>query len=274
MYYEGDIFEDGRQKELTDSFIMRLSSLDLSVRIKTVQRILETISPADAVLILDALLQRSSMGNQAVMDLMGPVVFAVSELGELDAASAIYSEARENHMDRVCRLFMRPPPARIFEPAKEQGVDLEMRSETLGMRRQLARTANSEIMVRLQTDPDPVVISNLLDHPRMTENIVIRMAARRPARPEILMEIFRNLKWGQRLSVRHALANNPYSPSGIALKLVFLMPLSILRELAGDTNLHPEVIKAAKARAAEIMIKMKIAEQAENLAELSTDGEA
>ena len=59
---------------------------------------------------------------------------------------------------------------------------------TLGERKSLARRPDRAMLDRLLHDPHPDVIRRLLRNPRLTEDDVVRLAARRPGRPEVLVE--------------------------------------------------------------------------------------
>jgi hypothetical protein len=63
------------------------------------------------------------------------------------------------------------------------------------------------------------------------------MAARRPARPEPLVEIWKS-RWFSRHAVRRALVFNPYLPPEVGVKIVPLLSASDLEELAADFSVH------------------------------------
>ncbi len=261
-------------ESLVDRLIRRLNSFDPHVRTHAARKIFETLPPQQAIEILEVLLERRRRGDGKVVEALTAITSALSELGDLDSASALYAEALSRNYEEVARILMRPAPAVAFDPRKEQGVDHEMRARTVGMRRQMARTADPVVLMRLQTDPDPGVIRNLLDHPRLTEPEVVRMAARRPGRPEVLAEIFRSRKWSARQKVRKALANNPYTSTEIALKLIPLLSLPDIKDLARDNGIHQEVRRSAQARLAEVRHRRRVARAAANLADLEPEGDA
>jgi hypothetical protein len=80
----------------------------------------------------------------------------------------------------------------------------------------------------------------------MTEREVLRIAARRPARPEVLEEVLTSAKWSRNSRVRRALAQNPYSPISLSVRALSTLLSAELREIERDLNLHPEVRDAAK----------------------------
>jgi hypothetical protein len=91
------------------------------------------------------------------------------------------------------------------------------------------------------------VIHNLLLNPRITEDLVVRVAARRPARAETLREIWASRRWSVRRRVRLALAQNPYIEPEIAVRILPLLSVPDLKAIAENSTLHGAVRDAAKA---------------------------
>jgi len=121
----------------------------------------------------------------------------------------------------------------------------------LGVRRALARRNDIGLIERLLGDPDPAVVKNLLNNPRITEIEVVRMAARSPVREEVLEAIARHARWGVRQRVRVTLAHNPGTPTGIALGLLHLLLDQELRGVAADARLSRVIASRAEALLAE-----------------------
>jgi len=94
---------------------------------------------------------------------------------------------------------------------------------TLGERKSLARRPDRETLQRLFTDPHPDVMRRLLRNPRVTEDDVVRIAARRPGRSELLAEITRETRWVHRPRVRMALVMNPATPPEMAMRIAGLL---------------------------------------------------
>jgi hypothetical protein len=112
---------------------------------------------------------------------------------------------------------------------------------SLGHRRSLARTAPPERFPRLGAEKDARVARELLRNPRLTEAEVLRLASRRPALPEVLSAIAESARFGGRLSVRTAVARNPYTPTQLAVRLLPHLGRALLSEISADATLHPEV---------------------------------
>jgi hypothetical protein len=114
--------------------------------------------------------------------------------------------------------------------------------ETLGRRRQIARVATGDTLDRLLLDPDPIVIRNVLLNGRVTEQLALRLTARRPSSGEIMEEIARS-RFRMRPRIRKAIVMNPACPPGVATRMLALMPRDEVRQVAFDENLN-EVVRA------------------------------
>ncbi len=259
---------------LADRLARRLASVEGPARPHLARDVLLGLSPELGVALLEALVDRRKAGDGRATEALAAVGAALSELGEVEAASDLYRAARGRGREDVARLLMRPAPAKRFDPLEERGVDHQMRKVAVGTRKQMARAADPVVRTRLLADPDPSVIANLLRHPRLTEPEVVRIAARRPARPEVLGEVYRSPRWRVRGRVRVALANNPYTPTEIVLKLVPLLTFPEVKELARNRTLHPEVLRSARERLTEAAHRRKVAHDAAHLAELEPEGDA
>jgi hypothetical protein len=137
-------------------------------------------------------------------------------------------------------------PAREFDVDREDWVDSDLRSMTLGRRKQLARLHDPDLLARLACDPDPAVIRNLLANPRITERHVVGLTSRRPARPAVLDEVLRSRRWSQNPNVRRAIALNPYSPPALAISALSLLTRTDLREVARALGLAEDVRAQAR----------------------------
>jgi hypothetical protein len=132
-------------------------------------------------------------------------------------------------------------PAPLQVPVSPGGRPL-----TLGERRALARRPSRHALDVLLRDPHPMVARALLDTPRLTEDHVVRMAARRPGRPEVLAEIARHPRWILRPRVRVALVCNPSTPPAVALPLLPLLRQPELEQVAVATDVMPVLRRQAQ----------------------------
>lgn len=175
------------------------------------------------------------------------VLPAFTQALELEGASIPHTEALrrvaqlEEHPD-VELLFVEGPAQREYHRGAAAKADGLLFSQSLGHLKTLARiTRNADELSRLAVVSNPQVIRNLLINPRLTEEVVVRIAARRPARPEPLVEIWRSARWSSLPAVRRALVFNPYLPPEIGSKIVPLLLKADLRELVADGALSPSL---------------------------------
>jgi hypothetical protein len=84
----------------------------------------------------------------------------------------------------------------------------------------LARRASPTLLAQLRQDPSPMVITALLDNPRLTEGILAPLVHSPRALAPILKLIAEDRRWGVRHGIRAALAKNPRTPLDTALKIL------------------------------------------------------
>lgn len=130
-------------------------------------------------------------------------------------------------------------------PVQEYQADAAARAEAkrftlpLGVLKTRARlTRNPDELARLTLSSTVAVVRELLRNPRLTEELVLRIATRRPARPEPLVEIWRSPRWGRRLAIRRSLVLNPFLPPDVGAKLVPLLGREDLRLVQAAATLH------------------------------------
>jgi hypothetical protein len=123
-------------------------------------------------------------------------------------------------------------------PTPDYGDD---RPLTLGERKSLARRPSREIIERAMLDPNSSVAINLLANPKLTEEDVMRMAARRPGPPSVLAEIALHTRWRRRRRVILALVYNTYLPTWYGLSLLPWLDSREAGEVAADSRLEDEI---------------------------------
>ena len=153
----------------------------------------------------------------------------------------LHNAAEAAQLLEVQTLFTRAEARRSFDRDRQQWVDKEMQARSLGQRRQLARSPDRDLLARLAADQDTTVVRQVLENPRCTEREALVAASRRPARTEVLEEVFRSRRWSANRRVRRALALNPYSPPALAAAALALLTAPDLREVANDGTLSAEV---------------------------------
>jgi hypothetical protein len=125
-------------------------------------------------------------------------------------------------------------------PVPDYGTGREL---TVGERRSLARRPSRRAFDRLLSDPHPLVIRQLLENPMVTEEDVVRLATRRPARLEVMRELAQSPRWLSRPRVRMSVLLNPGSPPEMAGPLLVLCTRGELSLVMESTD-APGVLRA------------------------------
>jgi hypothetical protein len=230
--------------ELPAELRQRLLALpDGPIRDRAAAREIAQMEPAAAARALEAALRTARTGSAQAAGVAWAICQAIRpELGiPYEQLAEIYGEARRAGL-LAAALLVTPLPTRVApdgDPSSALAGEM-----SLGHRRALARTLSPAIMDRLAADADAGVVRELLRNPRLTEREVLRLATRRPARQDVLETIAAS-RFGQRPTVKTALARNPYSPPALALRLLAHLPGKALLEMSNDGTLHPEIQRFA-----------------------------
>jgi hypothetical protein len=212
---------------------------------------LETLGHA-----LEALCQRAEQADTGSREALVAVVDAFNAEGMDDLVQRLREQAIGGSLLALERLIRNPvrglhaadatgEAARSPEdgraapvlPRGESGRPL-----TLGERKSLARRPDRETIQRLLADPHPDVIQRCLRNPRLTEDDLVSLAAKRPGRGEVLFEIARS-RWIHRPRVRLAVALNPATPLELAVRIAGLLLRPEL-ELVARSPQVPPVVRA------------------------------
>jgi hypothetical protein len=186
---------------------------------------------------LDAVCERAEQAEVDARETLVAIVDALNAEGMDDVVQRLREEAAGNSLLALERVIRLPPrshrptsSAPPVEPDRGRGG-----SVPLGQRKSLARRPDRDTLSRMLLDPHPDVIRRCLANPRLVEDDVIRLAARRPGRPEVLAEIARS-RWVHRPRVRMTLVMNPATPLEVVVRLAGLL-------------LRPELTMAARSPA-------------------------
>jgi hypothetical protein len=217
-----------------------LASLEAGdLRARKAAALLNELEPPVAVAALAGLLRRADQRSDPAAAALEGLLHAVREMLPEQRLEELFCAAEEEL--EVQALFARSQASRSFDHDREEWIDREMRARTLGERRALARTHDRDLLSRLASDQDPMVVKHILQNPRCTEREVLVAAARRPQKAEVLEEIFRSRRWSSNRRVRRALALNPYSPPALASAALALLTAPDLREVAADLTISADV---------------------------------
>jgi hypothetical protein len=221
---------------------------EATLRAAYVRSVLVQGDVAETAAVLDVVCARAEQADLAAREALVALVDALSD----PACAAVVQLLREEAVGAphlaLERLVRQPMPMHgprdVPEPEDDRVPDYGRgRPLTLGERKSLARGTDRDMLERLLRDPHPDVIRRLLGNPKLTEDDVLRLAARRPCRPDVLLEIVRSPRWAHRPRIRMALVLNPDTPLAIAAPIVGLLMRHELRLVATS----PTVATAVRA---------------------------
>lgn len=223
-----------------------LSLGDGGLRAEYVASVVRSWDVAALAAVLDEVCERAEQASPDAREALLAVVDALNAEGMDDVVQRLREEAAGESLlalDRLIRPAVpalagqaksgRPPGGTPTSRAKVPD-DGKGRPLTLGERKAMARRPDRETMQRLLADPHPAVIHRLLRNPRVLEDDVVRLAAKRPGRSDVLAEIARSTKWVHRPRVRIALVMNPATPLEMAARIVGLLLRPELALVAGS----------------------------------------
>lgn len=224
-----------------------------SMKIQLLGRRLASLESKEAAVVLNAFYDKDSeylIDFRKAKALMADPKEVVSAIGK-EKSRLIYLASLDLDLQRVGRFFTDLPPHKKGISGYDKEEEAKMELLTLGERRALSKGWIKDKLDRLLSDPDPIVITNILNNPRVTEKEVLKIASKRPNSPNIMKLISTHMRWGLRYAIRKALVQNPYTPPRIALGLLEFLFSQDLKDVAIDGSLHPQVRMAAKERLQE-----------------------
>jgi hypothetical protein len=227
------------------SLARRLAALPAAaMRQATLRHTLDALDDASAARLCAEIVRRGPSG--APFDVALLALTAILDQGALgyERHAALYSAARAIDDAQLARLLLssQPPPPGTPKAAEMPGG----RELTLGERKSMARGRRRDMLDRLLRDPDQSVLTILLGNPRITEEDVVRLAARRPTTAGAQRTILRSERFIARYNVKRALVFNPYTPSDLAARLVVLLTRPDQQAVANDSSLTEPVRLAAR----------------------------
>lgn len=225
-------------KLLNDASALR----DERMRRNLLRERLAELTPHDIALLLEGIYRKAQTdhGARRLVYLLVDPGWLKDALGA-EKYGSVYHASISMGLLKVSRLFTELPPRRTGIRGYDKEEEARMEFLTLGQRRALARRSVKDNIDRLLSDPDPVVIQNLLNNPRLTEREAVKIASKRPNSPEILKLLTRHSKWSKRYAVKKAIANNPYASPRTAIGLLDMLLTQDLAMISQDSTLHQQV---------------------------------
>lgn len=160
--------------------------------------------------------------------------------------SVAYTRARKAGRDNVARMLLLGG-ASTNPSAAAASTENEYVSKSVGERCTNARGRDRFQLDRLLHDRDYRVIRLLLNNPVVVERDVVKIAAMRPTRAEVLQEVAGHRKWASRYAVRKALSCNPHTPTSIARRLLPTLLKQDLSAVAEAGSIPEEIRDQARA---------------------------
>jgi hypothetical protein len=146
-------------------------------------------------------------------------------------------------------LLVEGQAARVYDSDAAARADAKLVTLPLGVLKTRARlTQNPDELSRLAVVSNALVLREVLQNARLTEDLVVRIAARRPALPGPLLEIWRSPRWSVRPAVRRALVFNPYLPPEVGSKIIPLLARLELENLVREASIHPSIREQARSQ--------------------------
>ena len=241
------LFED--PLELLRAVLRRVGAVsEYVMRVGVTSSLLLSHPPQHSAFVIDQLVRGAVLGEtNASAALLALATVLLSRSDEnYDMFRAIYEAAAAEDRDCVTYLFLDLPPHHILENRKSLRGPRFERDVSLGERKQMARTSDRHLLERLLLDLNPEVIRKLCMNPKVTLKDILQVCTRRPNTPEAITAIAMSHRWFVREEVRFAILSNPYSPTGISLKLLPLLKVQQLKEISSGVDLHPAIMHTAK----------------------------
>ncbi len=202
-----------------------LSLAGAALRASYVASVVRTWDVEQLARVLDIVCERAEQAEASAREVLLAIVDALNAQGMDEIVQRLREQAAGESLLALERLVRAPDAAAAHSPLRSRplGAARDGAAPPLGQRKYLARRPDRETMQRLLADPHPDVIRSLLGNPRITEDDVVRLAARRPGRAEVLAEIARSTRWAHGPRVRIALVVNPGTPPEIAARIAGLL---------------------------------------------------
>jgi DNA-directed RNA polymerase subunit F len=232
------------------AFARRLAGFEEGeLRAHAAARLLAELAPDAAADLLAALARSGEAGERAAWAAVGQAMCRTTPELPYAWRAELYAIGAERGLLEVTGLLVAPPPRRVHVEPRDKA-DPRLAHLTLGHKRALARARRDpDLLARLAAEGDPTVVRELLRNPQLTEEFVVRIAARRPIRPATLRCLFEARRWRTRPAVALAIARNPYVETEIALEILPFLAGADLADVAQDGTVHP-LVRALAARLA------------------------
>lgn len=200
-----------------------LSLPDVTLRVGWLRAHLAELRDGEAAELLSGLCEDGERADPGSREALLIVAMLLAQNGDSPFVERLRQHAEERHLLSLARLLRRggdaPGVGRALSepPVPDYGAGREL---TVGERRSLARSSNRRVLEKLLRDPHPLVLKQLLGNPRLTEDDVVRLAARRPLSSAIVEVLAESPRWLRRPRIRLTLLLNPGTPEAVSMPLL------------------------------------------------------
>ena len=243
--------EEAQALSLARALLSRLLALEEGpMRARAAARALAAGDPELTALALAALCKSGGTFERVALSAVGQA-FLDKELGlTYETMAELYAAAVARGLTEVTSLFLSPAPHKTYVPPRDHS-DSRLSHLSLGHKKVAARVQRDpDLLARLAAEGTPEVVRELLQNPQLTEPFAIRIAARRPCRPQTLRLLAEAPRWRTRPAVALAIARNPYAEPAVSLKLLGFLARTDSKDLGKDGAIHP-LVRALAAKLSE-----------------------
>ena len=211
-----------------------LSLPDITLRVGWLRAHLGELRDTEAAQVLSSLCEDGERADPDSREALLVVAMVLAAEGDSAFVERLRQHADERRLLSLARLLRRGSDSplsggrRSEPPVPDYGTGREL---TVGERRTLARSNNRRVLEKLLRDPHPLVLRQLLGNPRLTEDDVVRLAARRPLHRTIAPTLADSPRWLRRPRVRLTLLLNPGTPEAISMPLLAVCTRTELLEV-------------------------------------------
>ena len=200
-----------------------LSLPDITLRVGWLRAHLSELRDGDAANLLCSLCEDGERADPDSREALLVVAMLLAATGDSPFVERLRQHAEERRLLSLARLLRRGADAassgrsRTEPPIPDYGSGREL---TVGERRSLARSNDRKVLTKLLRDPHPLVLRQLLGNPRLTEDDIVRLAARRPLHRAIVEVLAESPRWLRSQRVRLTLLLNPGTPEPVSMPLL------------------------------------------------------
>lgn len=199
-----------------------VSLSDVTLRVGWLRAHLAELRDTEAADVLSELCEDGERADPDSREALLIVAMLLASDRESTFVERLRQHAEERRLLSLARLLRRsdgPSSGRSLTepPVPDYGAGREL---TVGERRSLARSSQRKVLEKLLRDPHPLVLRQLLGNPRLTEDDVVRLAARRPLPAAIVETLADSPRWLRRPRVRLTLLLNPGTPERVSMPLL------------------------------------------------------